>query len=257
MDFTAPISRKVYTGRQADRQWLDWCTATIAPTGKRVVDIGCGGGIFSAGFMALGAHSVTGIDQSRQYIDDARKEYNNQIELKFLIADATHTTLTSNCADIMFERALIHHLSNKEQQDNALEAYRLLDNGGLLVVQDRTIDDVLDKNPDTWIRATLIEAFPRLIEFEKQRRSSRESYTQILQQAGFSKVKTQTLMEVRKHYASFTDLKQEILSRKGKSILFELDDQELQHYCALLEEKSKSSRLIECDSWTVWMATKT
>ena len=109
---------------------------------------------------------------------------------------------------------------------------------------------------DAWIRSTLIEAYPRLVEFERARRPSRESYLRLLLASGFREIHTQTVLEVRKRYASFDVLKEEILARKGKSTLFELSDEELIHYCDLLKQKSRTHELVECDPWTIWLAKK-
>ena len=43
----------------------------LKPTGKDVVDVGCGDGIYSKGFVLCGAKSVLGIDSSEQYIEEA------------------------------------------------------------------------------------------------------------------------------------------------------------------------------------------
>ncbi len=44
---------------------LDWIDNTIGLAGKRVLDVGCGGGLLSEGMAARGAN-VTGIDLSEK-----------------------------------------------------------------------------------------------------------------------------------------------------------------------------------------------
>lgn len=125
---------------------------------------------------------------------------------------------------------------------------------GLLCVQDRTFEDALSDAAEFWIRATLFELFPKLADFEKCRRPDRDAYSGLLDRAGFKSVHADVFAETRRRYASFDELRAEILARKGKSILFELTDTELTHYCAALEAKSRTHPLIEVDCWTVWLA---
>ncbi|MFT5445472.1 MAG: SAM-dependent methyltransferase [Gammaproteobacteria bacterium] len=255
MQFNAVETRRTYSDRSADDSWREWCRETLAPLDTDVVDIGCGGGIYSMGFADLGARSVTGVDQSRQYVDVARRSAGGRERISFCEGSANATGLANNCADIVFERALIHHLSDEQKLDCALEAKRLLKSRGLLCVQDRTFEDVQAVEPAHWIRSTLIDAFPRLLAFEKNRRPSRSEYSDLLSQCGFGSISVLAYQEVRRTYETFDELRQEILTRKGKSILFELSDEDLRRYCSMLQVKSESHPLIECDLWTVWMAS--
>ena len=133
--------------------------------------------------------------------------------------------------------------------------YRVLAPGGVALIQDRTFADVQDKAPAFWIRTTLFELFPWLLQFEADRRPDRDGYTAVLRACGF-RVVTSAFPETRRVYHSFETLESDILGRRGKSILFELDDNELRQYCAALRERFTRLPLIECDPWTVWRATR-
>jgi SAM-dependent methyltransferase len=256
MQFSSPSTSRTYSDRAVDRSWNEWALANLDPAGKDVVDIGCGGGIYSFGFAAIGAKSVLGIDLSRQYLGEAEDSAPAGGTVAFRVGCATATGLPGDSANLVFERALIHHLTAGELGENAQEARRLLRSGGRIAVQDRTIEDVGSSEPRHWIRSTLFEAFPRLLEFEAARRPARLSYTDLLRRNGFSGVRTLRFEEIRKAYPTFEELRAEILSRKGKSILFELSDGELEAYCERLQEKVADQALVECDSWTVWLGTK-
>jgi ubiquinone/menaquinone biosynthesis C-methylase UbiE len=256
MQFAAPAAARTYSDRAVDSSWSDWATRNLMPAGKDVIDIGCGGGIYSFGFAALGARSVIGIDKSEQYLDEARQAVSPSDAIAFHPGTAEDTQLPDASADIVFERAVIHHLTEQQKARNAAEAGRLLRDGGLFAVQDRTVEDVQSREPQHWIRATLFEVFPRLLDFERLRRPARQAYRDLLIGSGFRSVRELRYDEVRRTYAAFDQLKSEILSRKGKSILFELSDAELEMYCRRLEEKAAGRRLIERDPWTVWLATK-
>jgi 2-polyprenyl-3-methyl-5-hydroxy-6-metoxy-1,4-benzoquinol methylase len=73
MQFASPATARTYSDRIVDASWSEWAARHLMPAGKDVIDIGCGGGIYSSGFAALGARSVIGIDRSEQYIDEARQ----------------------------------------------------------------------------------------------------------------------------------------------------------------------------------------
>jgi ubiquinone/menaquinone biosynthesis C-methylase UbiE len=253
MRFDDPATARTYAGRQVDATWEQWCRRVLDPAGKDVVDIGCGGGIYSRGFRRCGAKTVTGVDASLQYVRESQKDHPG---LRFIHAPCEDTGLPDTSVDLVFERALIHHLDRAQQVANAHEMHRLLRAGGTAVVQDRTIEDVRTPSDDHWIRRELLTMFPRLLEIERARRPDRAAYRRILRNAGFAAVEIQSVIEVRRIYAGWNDLEQEILSRKGKSILFELADDELAAYCRRLAHLAGNHELIERDPWTVWIASK-
>ncbi len=253
MKFQAPSTSGTYANRYVAPSWEAWCRETLQPAGKDVIDIGCGGGIYSEGFIRCGARSVTGVDFSLQYIQKASKTYP---QVNFVNAPCEQTGLEDKSCDIIFERALIHHLDNKQKSDNIHEMMRILRTGGTTIIQDRTIEDVLSASDEHWIRRELMQTFPRLVEFEQARRPSRAEYAELLQVAGFKETDIISYAEIRRIYKDWDELENEILTRKGKSILFELSDTELNHYIQRLARLAKSYPLVEKDLWTVWIAKK-
>ena len=151
---------------------------------------------------------------------------------------------------------MIHHLSERDQLAGAAEIWRLLRPDGYRAVQDRTLEDVESADPTFWIRATLFEEFPQLLEFERARRPTVHGYANALKESGFIEIRVLTYSETRKYYSSFRELEMEIMARRGKSILFELSDSELIRYCDRLKSKAMNSSLREVDPWTIWLATK-
>jgi ubiquinone/menaquinone biosynthesis C-methylase UbiE len=256
VQFLSPVTARTYNDRAVDKSWNEWALHTLRPIDRDIVDIGCGGGIYSYSFAAIGARSVIGVDKSPQYIEEAIARLPQRSCVEFRVGSAEQTNLPDASADIVFERALIHHLSRQEMDANAAEANRLLRQDGMFVVQDRTVEDVESTDQAYWIRATLFEVFPRLVELERARRPSRKGYSAILAGAGFAHVQHLRYDEVRKTYDTFSQLRSEILSRKGKSILFELNDMALERYCARLQEKAVGLPLIERDPWSVWLASR-
>jgi len=72
MRFSDSSTARVYSDRDVDPSWIDWCRNTLDTRGKVIVDIGCGGGIYSNGFLRCGAKMVYGIDSSAQYVNEAK-----------------------------------------------------------------------------------------------------------------------------------------------------------------------------------------
>ncbi|MFC4548375.1 class I SAM-dependent methyltransferase [Paenactinomyces guangxiensis] len=66
IDFHDQKVRFTYSSRQADHSWTEFMGNLLNWTEKQVVDIGCGGGIYTKAFVGLGAQKVIGIDFSEE-----------------------------------------------------------------------------------------------------------------------------------------------------------------------------------------------
>lgn len=132
---------------------------------------------------------------------------------------------------------------------------RLLGFNGVALVQDRTREDVIASDDRFWIRRELMRMFPRLVDYEASRRPKAVEYTHILQEAGFDRVEVKFHAETRKVYGSKEELAEELMARKGKSILFELSDLEVSKYIDRILSISSNKDIVECDRWTTWKAT--
>jgi ubiquinone/menaquinone biosynthesis C-methylase UbiE len=253
MDFSHSKTKNIYGDRSAHESWKHWCELNLRPEGKDVADIGCGGGIYSKAFSDLGAKSVCGIDNSEQYIDDANFVPVHK-SISFLVGSASNTGLERDSIDLVFERALIHHLSVEQKKENLKELKRILRKSGILAIQDRTYEDVISLNSEHWIRSTLFCKFPKLLEFERNRRPAKSFYSNLIIEQEFTELTTSSFSEVRRTYSNFEELENEILLRKGKSILFELSDNELKEYCFSLRDVARGQELKEVDQWTIWLA---
>lgn len=201
IDFHAENNRYTYTSRIVDSSWADAISGLVQPEEKIVLDIGCGGGIYSRAWAQLGAKQVIGIDFSEKMIQTALEHSNRIGNVSFHVGNAVSTQLDSESADIVFERALIHHISDLPACLE--EAYRLLRPNSVYLIQDRTLDDVKCPSSKYHIRSFLFERFPRLLEVEKARRRSIEEVERDLLQAGFTNIDTFSIWETRRRYASF------------------------------------------------------
>src|SRR4051794_32891930 len=160
IDFHDTANRRTYSGRQADASWRAAVAGLVHPAGAAIVDVGCGGGTYTRAWHELGAASVTGVDFSEPILAEARAVHGELPGVTFRPGEATATGLPDACADVVFERALIHHVSDLASV--AGEAARVLRPGGVYLVQDRTPDDVAQPGSSAHPRGWLFEVFPRL-----------------------------------------------------------------------------------------------
>ncbi|HVL25076.1 MAG TPA: class I SAM-dependent methyltransferase [Thermomicrobiales bacterium] len=255
IDFHSAGNRNTYATRDADAGWAAAMREIVAPAGTRVADIGCGGGIYTRAWAALGAATVTGVDFSARMVADARAASAGLPGVSVVQGDAAATGLPDASIDVVFSRAVIHHLPALGPA--VAEAYRILAPGGTLIVQDRTFEDVLHPASPAHLRGYFFEVFPRLLDTERDRRPATVDVTRAMAGAGFSGIATTTLAETRRTYNSLPELQADLRKRTGRSILHALDDAELERLIDHISGRVGSHfPLVEHDPWTIWSATK-
>lgn len=257
--FHRPQNASLYTGRVAPAEWSE-AVSRIAPVqGKTVADIGCGGGIYSRALVHLGAAHVYGIDSSEAMLQGARETSGDYTKISFRQGDAVATGLPDACVDIILARALIHHLPDLLPMCH--EAFRILKPGGCLLVQDRTPQQCRRPGSPENIRGYFFEKFPFLLEKELERRHTDEQVQSALLEAGFTALITEELKECRREYSALAELSSDLLTRKGRSILFALTDAELGELTEYITGQcapafAAGKKLIEKDDWWLWIAHK-
>ncbi|SES28556.1 Ubiquinone/menaquinone biosynthesis C-methylase UbiE [Gracilibacillus ureilyticus] len=256
MDFHSETNRTMYTTRKADTTWVE-AIKNLVPVDNisKAVDIGCGGGIYSKALSDMGIESVTGIDFSESMLEGAKTNCKDYENISFQHGTAYKTNLDSESYDFILERALIHHLHDLESC--FLEAFRLLKKDGVYIIQDRTPEDCLLKGNKTHIRGYLFELFPLLIEKEINRRHDSQHVVQTLRETGFKHIEEIKLWETRAVYENKKQLLNDLTSRTGRSILHELDDNELELLVNHIDQVLLlDNNIIEKDRWTIWKAIK-
>ncbi|QUW23577.1 class I SAM-dependent methyltransferase [Sporosarcina sp. Marseille-Q4063] len=256
INFHNEKNRNSYTTRNADNSWVNTIKDLVPIENiSNATDIGCGGGIYSKALADMGVSSITGVDFSEAILEGAKencKEYKN---ISFKQGNAFHTGLKSNEYDLLLERALIHHID--DLQKCFQEAYRLLKDEGYFIVQDRTPDDCLLKDSDSHIRGYFFELFPKLIEKETNRRHNSRFVMETLKEVGFREIQEVKLWEKRKVYDDKEQLLEDLRARTGRSILHELDDEELKLLINYIDKSiSIEYNIVEKDRWTIWIAVK-
>lgn len=257
IDFHSKDNRLTYSKREADLTWINKIKDICEVEGSKVLDMGCGGGIYSRALVDLGATTVTGLDFSNQQLSAAEANSKEYPSLRFYFGNVLDTGLESEQYDIVLNRAVIHHV--KDLDKFLKEIFRLLKPGGQCLIQDRTPDDCLLKGSSTHIRGYFFSKYPELADQEISRRHTSEKVVQVLQSAGFKDSKEYKLWETRKTYESLDDLVTDILNRTGRSILHEISNEQLENLAMHIREQLKfkdNESIDEKDRWTIWKAVK-
>ncbi|WP_397539705.1 class I SAM-dependent methyltransferase [Rummeliibacillus pycnus] len=257
IDFHSQDNHSSYSSRIANVSWIQRINEICEVKGKTVLDIGCGGGIYTKALAEMGASTVTALDFSEQMLSAAKENCNGYPNIRFHLGNALDTKLENGQFDIVLERAVIHHISDLETSFN--EAFRILKPGGVYLIQDRSPEDCLLKGSSNHIRGYFFEKFPSLIEKEISRRYSGEKVLQTLRNIGFQESCEYQLWETRKIYKTIEELSADILSRTGRSILHELNDLQLQELVVYINNQLKiknDESIVEEDRWTIWKAEK-
>lgn len=255
INFHDEKNKTAYSGRSADKTWLEAMRAIIDPAGKRVVDVGSGGGIYSRAWLELGAKSVVGVDFSHAMLETARSQATEQDALSFVHGDALRTGLPEASADIVFARALIHHLTDLD--GFFAEVCRLLVPGGVAIVQDRTMEDVMVPGSPRHIRGYFFEVFPHLLEKEKGRRPENSQVQDAMEQHGLTALECRRLLETRRRYRDWGELEADLRARTGRSILHALTDSELDELISVMRQQlGGHTEILEQDRWSIWIGKR-
>lgn len=254
IDFEDPSNRDTYVGRKADPAWVELYERLIRPRGRRLADVGCGGGIYTKAIAGLEPAWVLGIDSSRLSLDSARRYCAGIPNLGFLRTDAEALAVRTGVFDNVVERALIHHFVHLDR--NFHEVFRVLKPHGTLWLQDRTVEDALQPPSQEHIRGFYMIFDEKLRNTEIERRRYAEDIVVALRSVGFRNVRSEKVRELRKVFQSPAELREEILTRRGRSILHGLDDQELERLADFVLDQISDWPVHERDTWTVWVAEK-
>jgi ubiquinone/menaquinone biosynthesis C-methylase UbiE len=258
INFHNEKNRTSYAKREVDETWLTKVRELVNIKNKKVIDVGCGGGIYTKALVDLGASEATAVDFSQQMLSAAKENCREYRNISFAVGNALDIRLPSEEYECILERALIHHISDLKSCFE--EAYRLLVKGGTLIIQDRTPEDCLLEGNRNHIRGYFFSKYPELVEKEISRRHTTEKVIKELKETGFTGVQEHQLWETRKIYSSLQELADDLMARTGRSILHELSDSQLtdlvEHITNQLKETKCNREIIEKDRWTMWVAKK-
>lgn len=255
INFHDEKNRNDYATRSADASWKRTMRTLVDSNGLRVADIGCGGGIYARAWADVGAQHVIGVDSSHVMVEAARERSANLSNLSFILGDAARTGLSDASVDLVFERALIHHLSDLSPA--MAESRRILVPAGRIIIQDRTPEDVGLAGSPEHIRGYFFERFPRLLAVEQRRRWSGEQVRESMAAADFREIVEKEVWESRRIYVDFSELAEDLRNRTGRSILHELTDEELEDLVQFIgTQLTHGNEIVERDRWTLWIGSR-
>ena len=110
--------------------------AGVDPRGRRVLDVGCGVGFFTAYYLGRGAE-VTGIDISVTSVETLRERHP---QARFILGDVSETPL-AEAWDVVNAFDVLYHIVDDTRWQTALRSLALaVAPGGLLLVTDTFSD---------------------------------------------------------------------------------------------------------------------
>jgi len=105
--------------------------------GKKVLDVGCGSGVFMLEFIKRGAE-VIGIDYSQKMLDLAKKELNfykaDKKKYKLVLANAICLPFRDDSFDLVLATGLTDYMTDNDDLKFIKEATRVLKKDGSLIV---------------------------------------------------------------------------------------------------------------------------
>jgi 2-polyprenyl-3-methyl-5-hydroxy-6-metoxy-1,4-benzoquinol methylase len=108
--------------------------------GKRVLEIGCGDGIYMDIIARMGG-VVSGQDISPEHVKNAREYltgYNFKSEIK--VGDAVKLLFDNDYFDAVFSADFFEHITLEQKKKVIAEAYRVLKPGGVMVIKTPNLD---------------------------------------------------------------------------------------------------------------------
>ena len=127
---------------------LDWIDANAGLKGKRVIDVGCGGGLLSEGMAAMGAQ-VTGIDLSEKALAIARLhlfESGHAIDYRLISAEAMADEAASGF-DLVTCLEMLEHVP--DPASTVAACARLVKPGGQVFLS------TINRNPKAYLLAVV------------------------------------------------------------------------------------------------------
>ena len=112
INFHDANNKYTYAQRNAHISWREMIKNITDVQNKRIIDIGCGGGIYTKELALMGAESVVGLDFSKEILQAAKENCSGFSNISFIQGDAHSVPYPNDTFDIVISRAVIHHLQD-------------------------------------------------------------------------------------------------------------------------------------------------
>jgi ubiquinone/menaquinone biosynthesis C-methylase UbiE len=117
---------------------------------QRVLDVGCGTGGFSRAIAEAASAAVTGVDSSARFIEFATQlAPPRRGGVDWLVADAERLPLDEASFDRVLLSLVLHQLAEPEAA--VAEAFRVLVDGGIVVVRTIAPEDAVARVPERYL----------------------------------------------------------------------------------------------------------
>jgi ubiquinone/menaquinone biosynthesis C-methylase UbiE len=113
--------------KRADRRANYFVELAKVKQGEKVLEIGCGTGLFTQKFFDATKAEITAIDISQDLLDEAKR---NLPQVNFKKDDAMKLSFADESFDVVFGSSVLHHLDFKPALE---EIYRVLKKGGRMI----------------------------------------------------------------------------------------------------------------------------
>ncbi len=149
----------------------------------RLLDIACGTGrLLSQLAVAHPKMSLFGLDLSPFYIEHARELLADAKNVSLVADNAEHLPYVDGYFDVVTSVHLFHELPHDARRNVYREMYRVLEPGGLLVIEDSA---QIDDNPEL---STFLERFSREFHEPYHKGYLRDDIPEALREVGFEDV---------------------------------------------------------------------
>jgi ubiquinone/menaquinone biosynthesis C-methylase UbiE len=194
--------------------WLDALKSSIPEREiRKILDLGCGTGRFTAALGKAFECSVIGIEPSAAMLSVAISQDEPNVEWKQ--GQAENIPLENQSVDLVFMSQVFHHLI--EPQQALREINRVLISAGYLAIRNGTREH--NKSLE-WL-----QFFPESLEIENKRMLSRQELNELVCGESFELISQRTI------YQFFADSYEEYfekISRRGLSALIMISDEAFQ-----------------------------
>ena len=171
-NWESPAGRK-----RADRRVKYFIDLAKVNRGDKVLEIGCGTGLFTRKFYEATKANITAIDISEELLAEARKLLP---EASFRVEDAMQMSFATNTFEVVYGSSVLHHL---EFDSSLKEIFRVLKPGGRMIFAEPNMI-----NPQILIQKNIPFIKKRMGDSPDERAIVRWRYANLMRTIGYKKV---------------------------------------------------------------------
>jgi len=165
--------------KRADRRSEYFVELADVKHGDRVLEVGCGTGLFTRKFYQGTRASITAVDISQELLDEAKTHLQ---EVNFQCDDAMKLSFANNSFDVVFGSSILHHLDFRPA---AKEIYRVMRAGGRMIFAEPNM-----LNPQIFVQKNVAFVKRHLGDSPDETAIVRWRFAKMMREIGFRKIRT-------------------------------------------------------------------